>query len=274
MAQKSPEVLEAQFHLYRWLESQYPGRVELDIAVAGGDGELLADIRVEIASGRVLVFWIFDRQQRTRDQARNFARKPGILAHFIHTESTLKFHSDDEIALTASQRDFSVCSDFDRSVTWGDRGHLHFLNSENGSITVFRGLRCVHSPNLFGWELRRQFQVSDATLDEETGEIVCHEDLCAIKEWREKKAQEEAKTRAKDASVTSSAHLPFRNHKFVVESTRSDTPALLSFTGPFRCEDCGEMSSDWSSSTPMNKTCVCRECTSKRHQAAQTKNSL
>jgi hypothetical protein len=270
LATKSREVLEAQAYLYRWLESQYPGRVEIDVNPEESAGELLADIRFVSDSQKVVLFWIFDRQQKHRDRFLRYRGAPGFHPHFIHTASTLKFHTEDEITLSASQRDFIVCSDFDRSLTWGSRGHLHFLNSENGLITVFRELHQVHSPNLFGWELKHEFQLALAALDEETGEIVCQEDLSAILGWRQKIAEEERKIQKR--CFADKHHRLHEQHE-TVQKTPAEDHSLLCLTGAFRCEDCGEMTSDWSSCSPATKTCVCRQCSTKRHQKAQSKRN-
>ncbi len=254
LAKKSPEVLEAQFHLYRWLDGRYPGKVELDLAPPGANGPAIVDIHVKIGSEKTVLFWIFDRQQRNRQWMIDSAQLPGMLTQFVHTESTLKLHSDDEIALTASQRDFIVCSDFDRSVGMGYRGHHYFLNSKDGTLSVFRGLRCVHAPNLFGWQLKREFQVMDAELQEETGEIVCAEDLTDLMEWREAITHE----------VNSKSKMLHKWQETVESEDALKKDALIFLTGPFRCEDCGEMTSDWTSSKPGAGTCVCRRCNEMR----------
>ncbi len=257
LARKSPEVLEAQFLLYQWLDAKYPGKVELDMVLSEAAWPVIPDIQVKLDSERKLALWIFDRQQKNRFRLIDCQDLSGVRAHFVHTQSTLKLHSEDEVALTASQRDFEFCSDFDRSVDWGGRGHLHFLDNVEGKMRVFRGLRCVHSPNLFGWKLQREFLVADAELHLASGEIVCTQDLAALKEWGEKTARE-----ATEMNVPAkSQSLPIYKWQETVEKAESSPQeSVISFVGPFRCEDCGDVTSDWTSSKPGAGTCVCRRC--------------
>jgi len=262
LAKKSPEVLEAQFRLYHWLDGRYPGKVELDLAPPGANSQVIADLQLKIDSEKTILIWIFDRQQRDRQCMIDSSQLPGMLTQFVHTESALKLHSEHAIALTASQRDFVVCSEFDRSVGMARRGHLHFLNSKDGTLSVFRGLRCVHAPNLFGWQLKREFQLIDSELHEETGEIVCAEDLSDLNEWLETITHE----------VKSRSIMLNKWEEIVESEDASNEDSLVSFNGPFRCEGCGEMTSDWTSSKPGAGTCVCRRCSEMRWRDKNASN--
>jgi hypothetical protein len=273
LAHQSPELLEVKAQLYQWLESKYPGKVHLDMAIGAPGCDKLLDLLVEAEAGRKLAYWIFDRQQRARDEILAYQALPGVRVHFIHTESTLVQHSETEIVLTASQRAFIGSSDFDAGVGFG--GHLHFLNGADSKLRIYRGLRCVHAPNLYAWEALREDLLSAAWISPKTGEIVVPEDVAARETSRLKRQQEKS---ARAAALARPP--PDREQVDILDAMGSvaSEPAKsattfeelavpsLSLKGPFRCEDCGMETMDWSSATPSAGTCVCRNCTTRRYR--------
>jgi hypothetical protein len=292
LAHQSAELLEAKAQLFKWLETKYGGRVQLEAAVGVPGRDKPADLLVEPQTGRKFAYWVFDRQQRSREDLLAYQRLPGVHVHFIHTQSTRVMHSSTEIALTASQRDFMRTSEYDRFLGYGGCGHLHFLDGENSKLRIYRGLVCVHEPNLFGWEALREDLLSAARISPKTGEMVLPEDVAARDKWRQKleaervrKAQEEERARRtqeeeqarrepppKPPLAPEPAPVPALTAE--VQPRRSESTAVvekpaapsLKLNGPFRCEDCGVETMNWSSATPSAGTCVCRSCTRKRHQ--------
>jgi hypothetical protein len=204
-----------------------------------------------------------------------------VHVHFVHTQSTLVSHSKTTIALTASQRDFIGWSDYDACIGPGGRGHLHFLDEKHSKVRIFRGLWCVHGPNLYTWEALRMDLLSAARISPKTGEIVLAEDVTARKKWKEKLKQDEkaAATAHSHAQPTSQETvvlppvLAVANHPTpVTDQEPAAAPLLLG--RPLRCEDCGIETTDWSVATPSAGTCVCRKCVKERWRqktASQTK---
>jgi len=273
LAHQSPELLEAKAQFYQWLESKYPGRVHLDMAIGLPGRDAPMDLLVEPAPGRKFAYWVFDRQQRGRDEILSYRNLSGVRVHFIHTHPTLVQHSETEIALTASQRDFIGSSDFDASV--GHGGHLHFLNGEDSRLRIYRGLWCVHAPNLYEWKALREDLLSAARISPKTGEIVFPEDVAARERWRQKLAREKrAQAAAPVTSPPKRAEVIMLEAEGAIEpepvkpATRVEEPGTppLNLRGPFRCEDCGTETLDWSSASPSAGTCICRTCTIKRHR--------
>jgi Competence protein CoiA-like family len=273
LAHQSAELLEIKAQLYQWLESKYPGKVHLDMPLGVPPSDKLTDLLVEAAPGRKFAYWTFDRQQRARDAFFACRGLPGVHAHFIHAQSTLAQHSETAIALTASQRDFIGFSDFDTAV--GSGGHLHFLEGENSKLSIYRGLWCVHEPNLYQWEALRQEVLCAARISPKTGEIVFLKDVAARARWQQR--QQRAKrplppVAPKPTPVPAAASAPRPSRPPEPAPAKApaamDKPARpsLNLKGPFRCEDCGVETMDWSSLNPAAGTCVCRDCITKRHR--------
>lgn len=272
MAHQSAEVLEVKAQLFQWLETKYPGRVNLDLPTGVPNWNQNVDLVVEPEPGRKFLYWVFDRQQRDRENLCWYGSANDIHRHFIHTHSTLKLHSGHEIALTASQRDFIGCSDFDAAVAFPGHGHLHFLDGEDSTVRIYRGLRCVHQPNLYAWEVQREGLLGTAKISPKTGEIVFPDDVEAREEWRRKEAR--------DKSISAAAHRnaqpadegdpilrPPGEDVFAGTAADCHKPSApsLNLNGPFRCEDCGIETTEWSVATASAGTCVCRSCLNKRY---------
>jgi hypothetical protein len=133
----------------------------------------------------------------------------------------------------------------------------------------------VHEPNLYAWKVLREDLLSAARISPKTGEMVFPQDVAAREKWTQKREQEK---RARAAALA--APPPKREAVFIPNPARAveprpikpapgiERPAApsLNLRGPFRCEDCGTETLDWSSASPTMGTCVCRNCTIKRHR--------
>ncbi len=288
---QSQAVWETKAQLYLWLKTKYPGQVYLDQPVGLPSFDKVPDLLVEPKPGLKFVYWVFDRQQRDREIYHQYRSFDGVRVHFIHTHSAISEEDSHSMVLTASQRDFIRRSDFDAAAGSRNGGHLHFFNEETSTISICRGLRCVHEPNLYHWEARREGLLSTALISPSSGEIVLQPDVEARHEWRHKKEsdrkpepvvvpviqpavkhpqvnppEEKAATPSPEPATASSAELRIQAAppEEAQEEPEPEQPGILS--GPFKCEDCGEMTTEWSSARAALGTCVCRECTRKRRE--------
>ncbi|HWQ91756.1 MAG TPA: competence protein CoiA family protein, partial [Clostridia bacterium] len=148
---QSPEVLEVKAHLFRWLEKKYPGQVNLDITIGVPGCDRTLDLVVQSGTESKFAYCIFDRQQRERYDILRYQALDGVSLQFIHTASTLETAASNTILLSASQRDFITSSDFDTECS----GHIHFI-AEDSTVSLYRGLRCVHRPNVYHYAVRRK----------------------------------------------------------------------------------------------------------------------
>jgi hypothetical protein len=313
LAHESVEVMEAKAKIYLWLSTKYPGKAELDVDLTIPGWKRYADLVLRKPYKKAFVYWIFDRQQRERGAL--LSRQGGAMHHhFIHTESTLDLHAA-ELRLTASQRDFIEFSDYDKVPDGYGPGHLTFFDSATSEVSIYRGLVCVHEPNVFAWKLVRKGPLSEALIRPKTGEMLFRRDVEALAEWREKERARQAGARAAEErrkaeeeerkakeqerrvkeqerrrvemlarvlAAQSAAKDDLEDlEEEDVEADEADPGAEqengiaakkqaeeeeqgINLNGPFRCEDCGQETTEWSSASPAQGTCVCKPCTEKQ----------
>jgi len=278
LGNQSAEVLEVKAQLFLWLQKKFPDAVALDKAIGKPGLDKVVDLLVKLDSGVNFAYWVFDREQRNRDDFSPYRSLSGVFAHFIHTGSTLRKHDTSEITLTASQRAFICCSDFDTCVAGEGSGHMGFYQVEASTLLIYRGLHCVHPPNVYCWKALRQGGLDSALISPKTGEIVFPEDEQARKTWRQKRTNEKCgfsspKTTIDLEGLKSSDKLTANQGSSDVSQPLSGIVAAsqpMNLRGPFRCEDCGTETTDWTSATPSAGTCLCKSCSHKRWEWRRT----
>lgn len=268
LAHQSAEVLEVKAQLYQWLEIKYPGKASLDVTLKAGGCDRNIDLLVEREKGRKSAYWVFDRQQRDRDEFFACHEVKGLSLHFVHTASTLKLQDQESVLLTASQRDFIAVSGFDSGVERPGFGHLHFVDAEHSTLSIYRGLYCAHRPNVYRFAVLRTGLLNSALISPATGEIVFAEDVEARKAWRERQTARHSVTEPPKPACPP-APVPVDPEIHVEPIKRTEEPSW-NMNGPFRCEDCGTVTMDWSQATPSAGTCICRSCSKNRWVKARS----
>jgi hypothetical protein len=244
LSRQSAEVLEAKAQLYEWLTGKYPSKVEFDVDMQLPDCDRVMDLLVHPKDDLSFAYWVFDRAPRNRHALLHSL--PGhVMRNVVQTQSAHRKGEDDTILLTAAQRDFIGSSKFDPSP---QRGHLHFLDTEDGTVTIYRGIHCVHPPSHFGWQVVREEPLMTALISPEDGEITFSGDVA---DWRQRQ-QEENVRRAGHAPVT--PDVPPRRHP-----SRPSSSYILN--QPLTCEKCGVKTTEWMQATPGKGLCICRGCT-------------
>jgi hypothetical protein len=294
---ESAAVMEAKARLYDWLQSKYPGKVELDVEIKIRGWDKPADVLAIEPKGKKFVYWIFERQQRNREALLLNQNHEALRLHFLHVDN-LEVHrvENGAISLTPSQRDFIACCEYDKPFWPG--GHLYFIDGLKGELTIYRGLQCIHAPNLYGWKCMRKEALSTAKISPGSGQIVFPEDIEELQLWKARQAARVAKPAPlPEVSKAQPNPFPLRqpdrvetedgdeitdeiSTKDSIEESESEEEApavapeqkeedeqLPNLQGPFRCEDCGKETTEWSQACPSQGTCVCRECTKKRWEA-------
>jgi len=288
LAHDSNEVREAKALLYGWLETKYPGGVELDADFWIAGNKYSADLEVVDGDGRRFAYWVFDRAKRNRDRLFEAGELRGVIHQVIHTESTHNEGDGSRIHLTASQREFATVSGYD-AFEYPALGHLHFLDSRDGTLRIYRGLSCVHSPASHAWEDLRTEELRSALVSPKSGEIVVAADVEAREVFREERERghrhrtRKQKKRNRGAATRkdpeekkeherkrpSQIEIPVRpalEPRPFVDSPQGDPPPRKEplINQPLCCKDCGTITTDWSQGSPGLGTCVCRDCTMKR----------
>jgi hypothetical protein len=297
---ESPEVMEAKAQLYEWLMSKYPGKVALDVDLKISGWEKPADLVLSADARLQFVYFVFDRQQRHREALLRWSCDRHV--QFIHTESTHD-RTRKRIKLTALQRECIAWTEYDEPMTWGG-GHLYFVDTRTSRLSIYRGLACVHEPNVYSWGVERTGPLQTALIRPKTGELVFAADVetrqAALREEQEREArqheeprkEEERKARDREERRRERERIDreFQERiRITAESAASRTvdvipaqqkpiapspepvppPATINLQGPFRCESCGVETMEWSSASPAQGTCVCKHCTKLKWEAAR-----
>lgn len=242
----SPEVLESKAQLYVWLAGKYPGKVEMDVDLQIPGWDRFADLVVRPDDNKTFAYWVFDRSPRNRWGLLH--NTPAhVSRNVLFTESALHKEEDGLLFLPAAQRDFIINSKYDPACRYG---HLHFIDSRSGMITVCRGFLCVHGPNLHSCQVNREAPLDSALICPASGEIVYEEDV--TESQRQSGRFVHRKT---PESQTRPIVQPVPKPK--------ETAAPLDLTwynSALKCEFCGTETTDWIASNPSKGTCICRGC--------------
>lgn len=258
LGKQSAEVLEAKAQLFTWLESRFPGKVDMDLEIDSSGRGRVADLVVDLEEGKRFIYFIFDRQIRDRGGYPKLADSKTGRNHYIHTGSTMVHGPDGGIMLSASQRHFISYSDYDLALARPRLGHLHFFLGAESKLEIYRGLRCIHGPALHEWEELREGSLEAATVCPESGELIFKEDVEAC-EARQREVSQMTSPNSGDRAAA-------RRSRLESDSCAPSIGAeLVSYLNkPLRCEDCGVETRKWSSANPSEGTCVCKECSHKR----------
>jgi hypothetical protein len=257
LGKQSSEVLEAKAQLFTWLETVFPGRVQIDMELNTPGIGHVPDLVVETEDGPPFTYWIFDRQIRNRDGYPKPRENKTERTHYIHTESTWKLEPEKGTVLSASQRHFISYSTFDLALDRPGIGHLHFFSTTDSTLRIYRGLRCIHGPALHDWEELREGSLASALVCPKSGELIFGEDVTAVEQIQ----QNPGRSRPIH-SRRSPAKIRHESHESESASKAAELANYLNRT--LRCEECGVETKRWSSANPSNGTCVCKECSHKR----------
>lgn len=169
LSKQSSEVIESKAQLYEWLESRYPGKVDMDVDLRINGLDRFADLTVRPDPHLVFTYWVFDRAPKTRFTLLH--NMPlNVTRHCIFTSSARKINQgNNALFLTAGQRACIWGTAFDEVEKYG---HLHFLDIDHRKVFLYRGLRCDHEPNVYKWKQAYELALSDCRICPHTGEIV------------------------------------------------------------------------------------------------------
>ena len=257
LAKQSSEVLEAKAQLFAFLESKFPGRVQIDLELDMPGIGNVPDLVVEMEDQRRFIYWIFDRQIRNRNGYLKPRENKTERIHFIHTESAWSLGPERGIVLSASQRHFISYSDYDLSLNRPGIGHLHFFSTTDSTLRIYRGLHCIHGPALHDWEELREGSLESALVCPESGEFLFSDDVVSREQMK--------LNPGRNSSIHSRRPLAKERHHDRQSESASKATELVSYLNrPLRCEVCGVETRKWSSASPSEGTCVCKECSHKR----------
>jgi hypothetical protein len=270
LAKQSAEILEAKAKLYIWLCTKYPGLVEMDVDLHIPDWDRVADLVVHSPKGKTFAYWLFDRSPKNR-----FAllsdHSALVTKNILFTENALHKENEDSLRLSAAQRDFMKTSDFD---PLRSSGHLLFLDSSSGTLTIYRAFHCICEPNLYAYNIIREIPLASALIDPTNGEIACKEDMPTYLKRKEAQKQKRTVVRpvvpkmpapVKEAPVLKED--PILHERPVLYEppprqapVKPVAPPEPEWDGFYTCVMCGIRTKETNVILSVKKTCVCPKC--------------
>lgn len=264
LAKQSAEILEAKAKLYVWLCVKYPGNVEMDVDLHITDWDRFADLVVRSPKGKTFAYWLFDRSPKNRSELLYYHSEL-VSKNILFTQSALHKQEDDSLRLSAAQRDFMVTSDFDPPRGFG---HLHFLDSASGTLTIYRALDCICKPNLYAHHVIREVPLSSALICPASGEIVSEEDKAEY----QKRKEVQKRIRSFATPIVPKKPAPIKEAPVLRERpvlyeppprqapVKPVAPPEPEWDGFYTCEMCGIRTKETSMLMPGKRTCICRPC--------------
>jgi hypothetical protein len=277
---ESPQLLQARVILYRWLVSKFDSeRVTLEKKLPETGLPRPVDCWVtDGTESTSLAYWIFDAglQPKSRQAIQSALATPDINTNWLFLAAMLRPDNEDDAAihLTTTEREFMCHSDYNLLVPrhpFESSGHtIHYLDHETSLLTTYRGLRLVHSPQVYQGN-PVSHPIEDVLISPKNGEFVHPGEYEQLQAHKEKKANERGKLE-RLRQVRSKEVKPQRT----VTRKRQSLPSPDSFrqqqvtpnTAPppqyepekAICEFCGEYTSDWWHYDGETQTCRCRSC--------------
>ena len=282
---ESPAILQARGLLYKWLCSKFAnpesGRAEkASITVEKSLGEKfpkLVDCFLEFANGTKVAYWIFDRGMRDR-RFLPFGYS-GIVFRPVFVTSMLKMTEEHGrvVDLTPTERDFmAVPSDYDKMYQVGG-GSLHYLDGSNATMITLRGVSLRHAPQRHVCSAVLTHGLMDILTNNQgefihPGEYERREAFLRIEKEQQAMIQrnkfsacpcvkESGNVENSLSHVSPGSVIPIQsqsnNDSLVIRRVQKKEPML--------CEGCGIMTTNWTSCTPDNGLCLCRDCVNRQY---------
>ena len=300
LRQESPEILEARGQLYIWLESKFADQVTVEKSIP--DIPILFDCFVETDDRRGIGYLIFEKGMRNRDLLIDTLGTSDIqvVSIFLHKVLNIDREHSHAVHLTPSERDFSFTSEYNQIYSHNNNG-LVYLDETKGKIVTLRGLRCVHQPQKYEFNMMLTNELSQMLVLKGTGELIHpgeYETFCAwekqkkeeerIQEIARKKEQERQRLQEEQyriylkelerkAALHRSRNYEFLGHQLSreisikkrnrheeIKPKREDVFTMDQEY--YTCGVCGKNTTDWVSLETKDNTCVCStECLKLKH---------
>lgn len=245
--------------LYQWLLSKFGENVSIEKQIDGIN--LIRPIDCWVTKGsKIFAYWIFDSAMtpEKRRDLEKIVTKLGVQFHWVFDLRLLKTKQDcpEEIILSTTERYFIRESKYD--ALYSDElfrvsGTLHYLDSENRTLTTFRGTSLCHAPQIYKGN-KMTNEMEKILISPNNGEPVHSGEHEKFKEYENKK-------RTTGAFESTRLEIPFtrRESQVAIDSMQSSQRHdLLNKSG--KCIFCGEVTYDWWDYDGTTGHCRCRTC--------------
>jgi hypothetical protein len=197
----------------------------------------------------------------------------------------------DSVHLSPTERDLAFSSQYNQIYSPYDQA-LNYLDVDKSSVTTFRGLYCVHLPQLYRWHAKLKNDLVNMLVKKATGELVHpgeyeelkeHEERRKIEEQRkelqrqqqeeeflkqQEQFQQEQLIKQRNREDLQRERLPAASTAHPKESPENRQPSGIGtgyLEGTYKCVVCGMFTGNWTVLDSKTNTCVCsRECLRKQ----------
>ena len=297
LAYESPNVLQARSLLYEWLRSKLGDAVTIEKHFPGSNLPRPIDCYFETSADHKIGYWILEKGIRSRYPLQSALRNLGVSVQWVLLSNMARIDIEDfeSIHLSPTERDVIFSSKYNDIYSETDQA-LNYLDVNESTITTYRGLYCVHLPQLYRWHAKLQNALAKMLVLKATGELVHpgeyeelqefekqqqieeqrrelqrqkqEEELLRRKEQIRKEQLTKQRTKQRDRETQQKERMPASSTARITKAPdkRECCSAGVDFLeGTYKCVVCGMFSKNWTVFDSKTNTCVCsRECLRKK----------
>lgn len=292
LAYESQTILQARSLLYKWLNSKLGDILTIEKHFPGSDLPRPIDCYYETSAHHKIGYWILEKGLRSRFPLQGTLNDLNIEIQWIFLSNMIRIDEEDSdsLHLCPTERDFAFTSQINQLYSPYDQA-LNYLDVDSCKVTTFRGLHCVHLPQLYRFHAKLQNDLENVLVIKSTGELVHpgeYEELKLLEERRRIEEQRKAVQKKRQQEELLKQQEIFRREQLIKQQEREAQQkerAAASNTlprvppeirqpsasgtgylrGPFRCVVCGKFTENWTTLDTKTNTCVCSiECLRKQ----------
>ena len=259
----SPELLNARAVLYEWLVVKSGGKVEIEKEICNDHSLRPADCWIERETGSV-AYWIVDAAMKPqfRETVQSDFRKTGVTVNYVFISQMLREDKSEAecIHLTTTEREFMNKSAYDdlAEKRYLVGKSLHYLDADNGSLITYRGLQCIHEPQLYKG-CKQSHALSLVLLDAQTGEFIHPGEDERLKKFQREQIEQEKRRQQLPAST---GNYSYASSYVTREQLTEKKSALERPDRESICEICGKKTPEdkWWTFSGITGLCKCKDC--------------
>lgn len=293
LAHESPNVLQARSLLYEWLRSKLGDAVTIEKHFPDSNLPRPIDCYFETSADHKIGYWILEKGIRSRYLMQSALRDLGVCIQWVLLSNMARIDMEDfeSIHLSPTERDFIFSSKYNSIYSEHDQA-LNYLDVNESTVITYRGLYCVHLPQLYRWHAKLQNALANMLVLKATGELIHpgeYEELQEFekqqqmekqrRELQRQKQEEELRRRQEQIrkeQLTKQRDIETQQKERVITASTARTTrppekrercgAGVDFLeGAYKCAVCGMFTKDWTVFDSKTNTCVCsRECLRKQ----------
>ena len=261
--------------LYKWLVSKFGEGVSIEKDI--DEGLLPRHVDCWVETDKVsLAYWIIGSgmKPQKRDNIWTGFNRLKVQVNWVFVIDMLREDDtdSDRIHLTTTEREFACQSDYDEIRIGNDfmKGKsLHYLDPKSETIITYRGLRKIHSPQLYQGR-KIENEIASVLVSPVSGEFVHpgeHEQLELFRQeiiqLENEKRERERKIAESDERLASKIKMPEYSISPKIQpqyERQEEQEQYHSREEKAVCILCGQITDDYWYLNRADNTCKCREC--------------